>query len=173
MALFWGKRDINGLIRNINNEIVKKIIDTEVEVFKAALYDTKTNVYGEAKNKFYHPHVRVAGLIDQGPQEANHTTMGIQNVKQACSFAFYKDMLVDISLILEIGDIIRWNEKYWEINNLVENQLVVGKDPATSFLRNDFGESVSLICYTHLTERSTSRLENVRNGISDINDLYQ
>ena len=46
-----------------------------------------------------------------------------------------------------------WNEDYYEIDNLVENQLVLGKDPSYphSDTVDDFGSSLSIILECHYT----------------------
>jgi hypothetical protein len=45
-----------------------------------------------------------------------------------------------------VGDIVMWQDDYYEINGVVENQLVVGKDPAYTYTNNaDFGSSISII----------------------------
>jgi hypothetical protein len=57
---------------------------------------------------------------------------------------------------LEVGDIIMWNESYWEIDNVNDNQLFVGKDPAYPYETNplnpgldNYGSNYSIICTAH------------------------
>ena len=52
MALFGGSRDIS-LFKNVNSELLKDIIQTEVAYYKFALEQTTSNVYGEAVGKNY------------------------------------------------------------------------------------------------------------------------
>jgi hypothetical protein len=60
---------------------------------------------------------------------------------------------VDANVLPEPGDIIMWYESYWEINNVNNNQLVVGKDPLYPYNENplnpgleNFGADWSIIC---------------------------
>ena len=53
MALFGKSRDIS-LFHNINGELIKDIIQTEIAYYKFALEQTSTNVYGEAPGKNYY-----------------------------------------------------------------------------------------------------------------------
>ena len=69
------------------------------------------------------------------------------------SFALLRRELEDISLVPEVGDIVVWNEDYYQVDNTRENQLFVGRDKSynlTSYGQN-FGTSVSIILETHLT----------------------
>jgi hypothetical protein len=49
-----------------------------------------------------------------------------------------------------------WNDSYWEIDNVNDNQLFVGKDPAYPYNENplnpgleNFGTNLSIICTAH------------------------
>ena len=55
--------------------------------------------------------------------------------------------LIDTNVEPEIGDIIMWSENYYEIDNVTENQLFLGKDNAYSLTDygSNFGASISLI----------------------------
>ena len=44
MALFGSARDVS-LFRTLSRELVNEIIDIEVDIFKAAVYDSETNLY--------------------------------------------------------------------------------------------------------------------------------
>jgi hypothetical protein len=59
-------------------------------------------------------------------------------------------------IVPEVGDIIMWYESYWEIDNVNDNQLFVGKDPAYPYNENplnpgleNFGTNLSIICAAH------------------------
>ena len=57
MSIFGGDRDIS-LFRHINRELINNIIDTKVDIVKAAIKDIKENLYGEALGKQYFPSAR-------------------------------------------------------------------------------------------------------------------
>jgi hypothetical protein len=52
MALFGGQRDIS-LFRSVNKELIHRIIDTEVLIYKLNLVSTNTNLYDETDDKVY------------------------------------------------------------------------------------------------------------------------
>ena len=145
MALYGGSRDIS-LFRHINRELINNIIEQQVGYYKIALDKTEANLYGESLNKTYNDPVLVNCLIERTPQTWTETEFG-SNVNQDITVRFLRDILVDIQLFPEVGDVVLWNENYYEISALVENQLVVGKDPSYSYStdNNDFGSSISII----------------------------
>ena len=183
MALFGGQRDIS-LFRTLNRELINAIIDTEVDIFKAAIYDTKANLYGEALNKVYKPGVRVACLIDMKDEEWSSDEFGPE-VNHAAEFKFLRDDLLPAgnigtpaaNVLLEVGDIIWWDATYWEIDEVHEHQYLFGKNPdtdkgfidggRTDSLGGEFGSSFSIIVNTHETRKSKLRLEKIRSGTNN------
>ena len=75
MSIFGGDRDIS-LFRHINRELINNIIDTKVDIVKAAIKDIKENLYGEALGKQYFQNVRVGCLIEQGSTEIEDSEFG-------------------------------------------------------------------------------------------------
>ena len=121
MALFGGDRDV-ALVRTVNRELLNNIVDTTIDIFKISLYDTKSNLYGESINKIYKPGVRVASLITHEDQAWSTDEFG-PDMNQTATFAFLKYELETVAdVVLEVGDVIAWDEKYWEVDGVVENQ---------------------------------------------------
>jgi hypothetical protein len=145
MALYGGSRDIS-FIRHINKELINNIIEQQVGYYKIVLDKTEANLYGEALLKTYNDPVLVNCLIERTPPTWRETDFGA-DVTQDITVRFLRDILVDIQLVPEVGDIVMWQEDYYEINGLIENQLVVGKDPSYSYSddNTDFGSSISII----------------------------
>ena len=74
------------------------------------------------------------------------------DLQQTALFSFIRQSLVDMSYVVEIGDIIDWNSGYWEISSISENQLVGGQ--------TDYNHSV--VCNSYLQRISTLNIERVR-----------
>lgn len=183
MALFGGQRDIS-LFRTLNRELINEIIDTEVDIFKAAIHDTVGNLYGEALNKVYKQGVRVACLIDMRDEEWSSDEFGA-DVNHGAEFKFLRDDLLPAgsigtpaaNVVLEIGDIIWWDATYWEIDEVHEHQYLFGKNPdtdkgfidgeRTDSLGGEFGSSFSIIVNTHETRKSKLKLEKIRAGVNN------
>jgi hypothetical protein len=175
MALFGSARDAS-LFRHINKELINDIVQTEVDIYKTSLYDSKTNLYGEALKKTFFAAVRVACLITVDDQAWESDDFG-PDVNQGATFAFLRDTLKDTSdLVLEVGDIINWNAIYWEVDALIDNDLFMGRNPDTNktiddYAYNDigppqgFGWHYGIVASTHMTRRDKLSIENIRSGI--------
>jgi len=192
MALFGGDRDV-ALIRSVNRELLNNIVDTTIDIFKISLYDTKANLYGEAINKIYKPGVRVASLITHEDQAWSSDEFG-PDMNQTATFAFLKYELETIAnVVLEVGDVIAWDEKYWEVDGVTENQYFMGKHEKTTTAKEDkdigdmvvgdptygtpfqiggyqevFGSSLSIIVNTHQSRRSKLKIEEIRSGFERV-----
>ena len=145
MALFGGSRDIS-LFNQVNSELIKDIIQTEVAYYKFALEQTTSNVYGESMGKNYYEPLKIACLIDRKDQEWSSDDFG-SDISQSIGFNFLKTELRDINLVPEIGDILLFRNNFYEIDSKVENQLILGRDPdyAISTETIDFGDSFSIL----------------------------
>ena len=155
MALFGQSRDIS-MFRIINNELLGDIINEQCVYYKYILLKTNTNIYGEAPNgKTFAPPIILNCLIERGDQEYTTSDLGVDNTRNL-KFRFLRDHLVTANLLPEVGDIIMFQEGYFEVDSTVENQLFVGKDPNYPYNTNplnpgldEFGYNVSIICSTH------------------------
>jgi hypothetical protein len=157
MPLFGGNRDIS-LFRTMNKELINDIIQTEVGFYKFVIQDSDTNVYGESENKVYYEPLLIPSLITRDDQTWNETEFGPDSTQQM-SFAFLRTTLVEKNLVPEIGDIVLYNNDYFEFNSIVENQFISGKNPDYSMNEDTdgFGVSLSIIC-----KGSKSRVEQLK-----------
>ena len=153
-ALFGESRDIS-LFRNINRELLGNIINQQCIFYKYELAKTKTNIYGEAsEGRYFKNPIIFNCLIKRNPQESPTSEVGV-DFGRVIDFALLKDDLVDANLVPEIGDVIMYQEGYYEITNTISNQLFIGKNPDYSNEQNPlnpelsrFGYDVSIICQT-------------------------
>jgi len=144
MALFGGSRDIS-LFRHINKELINNIIQQSVGYYKINLDKTSSNLYGESLTKTYNNPILVNCLIERNAQAWTETEFGA-DVTREITVRFLRDILVDIQLVPEVGDVMLWQENYYELSGIVENQFVVGKDPSYAYDNTaDFGSSISII----------------------------
>ena len=155
---YYPQKDIDTFDR-FNKELVGDlstgkdgVINQTVVVYKVSVYDTETNMYGEtAGGKIFKPGVQLACLIAADEQTTTTDEFG-PDLQQTGIFSFVRKSLVDISFVLEIGDIIDWNSGYWEISSINESQFVGGQ---TSF-------NHSVICNAFLARMSHLNIERVR-----------
>jgi hypothetical protein len=145
MAMFGRNRDIS-LFRHINKELLQKIIETKVGYYKLDLNKTNSNIYGEAPEKVFADPVLMDCLIERGEQTTMPLDVNI-SIDRSITVRFLRDLLVDANLVPEIGDVLIWNEDFYEINTVKENQLILGKDPNYSYSSDTdaYGTSLSII----------------------------
>jgi len=151
MALFGSSRDIS-MFRNVNRELLHDVIQQEIAYYKISLETTRSNIYGESSQKIYQDPVLLKTLVTRADLQTTDSDFG-PDINRSLSFAFLRDDLKDIELVPLNGDIILWNEGYYEIHAVNENQLVVGKSNEYFFTEylNNFGSSLSIIVSAHLT----------------------
>jgi hypothetical protein len=172
MALFGSSRDIS-LFRHVNRELMADIITQQCSFYKHKLEETKVNIYGEAaEEKYYMGPVLLNCLIERTDQEYPETDLGT-DFTWGATFKFLRDDLLNkmedfnldfepsnyqygANLVPEVGDIIMYQDGYYEIDNTNANQYFMGKNPDYPNDINplnpgleDFGSSISIIVETH------------------------
>ena len=170
MALFGSGRDAS-LFRSINKELIHRYIDTEVLIYKLNLSETTTNLYDETAQKFYNTAILIPCLVNVEAQQWTSEDYG-SDVTQAATFAFLRDDLVENEIPVEIGDIIEYRSRFFEIDAIEENQNFAGKNPDNWFGGDTHGYSVSIICQAHMTRQSKVNIVQTRFGNStDIKNI--
>lgn len=155
MAIFGSSRD-QSLFRHLNRELLWDVITQQCAIYRLNVVETPTNIYGEAAHeRYYEEPVLLNTLIVRENQAYSNGDMGV-DMNRNMEFRFFRDDLVDAQIRPEIGDIILYQENYFEVNELIENQLHVGKDPNYPYESNplnpgldQFGANISIICKAH------------------------
>ena len=155
MALYGTSRDVS-LIRHINRELLHDIISQQCVFYQLQAAETKVNIYGESSGaKYYEEPVILNMLLDLGDISSPTGDMGV-DYDLPITFKFFRDDLIDANILPKVGDIIMWYEGYWELNNVADNQLFVGKDPDYPYNSNplnpglvNFGADISITCTAH------------------------
>ena len=149
MAMFGRSRDIN-LFLSVNNELLHNVISQQIGYYKVILDETKSNLYGESTEKMYLGPILISCLIDRGDFGFTNDDFG-PDVNRSVKYRFLKNDLVVANVVPEVGDVIMYNELYYEIDDVNQNQLILGKDNEYAYsdgLEN-FGSSWSIIVTTH------------------------
>ena len=145
MAMYGKIRDVN-LIKSINSELIKNIIEQQIGYYKPKIDQLNINVYGESTEKFWSGPVLIPLLIQRGDNTWKTDEFGSDS-NRTFEFRFFKDHLVDAGVIPEVGDVVLFNEDFYEVDGVNENRLIVGKDPDYAYSTNvtEFGASLSII----------------------------
>ena len=155
MALFGSSRDAS-FLRYMNREVMGNVISQQCAIYKYKLAETKINMYGESSGgKFFEQPVLLFALITIGDNTSPTSELGV-NFDWPMSFAFLRDDLVDANVHPEVGDVILYQESYWEVDNTNITQFWGGKDPDYPYEPNptnpglaEFGYNVSVTCECH------------------------
>lgn len=149
MPRFVSARDFD-FFQHINREIVVDVVDIEIVLYKVINDITKINIYGEAVEKPTYRGISLNALIKY-PKKVAETEAGFgYDVTQTdVEFRFVRKTLRDVNVYPEVGDVIKYNENFYTINNVNESQLVAG--------RPEYNQTI--LCECHLTRRSTFNIE--------------
>lgn len=148
MPRFVTQRDYE-FIQHITREMIDETMDVGVVLYKIVLDSVRVNLYGESVSKPRYTPVKVNAVVNYNKNMATSGDgFGVEQ-QQRVDFRFARRMLQEVNVYPEIGDIIGYNNHYYEINNITETQLVASKP----------GFSTALICVTHLTRRNSIDIE--------------
>ena len=140
---YFSARDIN-FINSINAELMGDIVEVLIQVFKISPTETKTNIYGETAaetGKWYMPAIQISSLVERADMTAEYDDFGPSR-NQDYVFKMREKMLKEVNFYPEIGDIVLFNDRYYEIDNVVQEQLLGGQPD----------KSHSIICNGHYTK---------------------
>ena len=147
MPKFISDRDV-AFFKHIAREIVDDVIENFCVLYKINITDTRVNIYGESINKTWHPGVKLNVLIDKQQQAQNYEGFG-PNTNQDVEYKFDRFMLEEKGIYPEIGDVIYFDQSYYEINNVYEVQYSGGL-PQYNF---------SVVCNTFMVSKSLLNIE--------------
>lgn len=192
MALFGTQRDVS-LFRHMSRELMGDIITEQCAFYKYKLEETKINLYGEAAHeKYYMGPVLLNTLVERTDEIYPESDLGTDFNKEI-QFSFLRDDLLDknedfngegmsytdttaeygADLVPQVGDIIMYNEGYYEVHEVIANQYFVGKNPdypnnpnpINAPLNGDlsnYGSNISIICKSHYVQADKLGLTQAR-----------
>jgi len=123
---FVPQKEIN-LIDSMNEELIDDILGQYVDIYKVSIENTDSNIYGESSTKYYNVGFRVNCMLNYNEPETLQDEFGADN-NSSVEMYFQRNNLASGSLNFypEIGDVVDWNQHFWEINSVTVPQLIAG-----------------------------------------------
>lgn len=143
MSKFVTPRDV-GFFKGINVELIDEIVETSVIFFSLIPEKQNINIYGESTDKIYEPGILANALIEHDDEATEDDEFG-PNVYQNILAAFYRNTLKEKDFYPERGDIVKYYNAYYEITQVVDNQLLAGR----------VGLPHSIICTAQMINKSS------------------
>lgn len=162
MALFGSLKDIS-IFKGISRELLENVISQAIGYYKYKLDDSSVNIYGEGTIKYFIGPILINCLIVRGDFIVDKNEISLE-VKRDVTFKFLKYHLIQANVLPEIGDVIMYNEDYYHIDNVNENQLILGRDNDYAYetgLEN-FGNSYSIELTAHLSSQEALGIKQDR-----------
>jgi hypothetical protein len=147
MPKFLVGRDID-FFKSIAREVVDDVIQNAIVLYKVNLSDTKVNIYGESLNKTWHQGVSMFALINKDTLTINYEGFG-SDKGQTIEFRLDRWMCEEKNAYPETGDVIYFDNSYYQIDNTSEVQYVGGQT------ENNF----SIVCSTFMVRKSDLNIE--------------
>lgn len=125
MAIFRSKRDI-AFFERIASELIEKVVGEKFTYYPISLKLSQTDFYGETKEKIVDPPVNMYGIINWGKQDIKTTEFG-QDIVYNISIFVLENYLVRVSVKPKEGDMIEYDNRFFEITKIEEPRQIFGK----------------------------------------------
>jgi len=181
MPKFFHNRDIR-FIKTISEEVVDYVVEQWVTLFKMSVGESKTNLYGESLGKVYHAPASLMCIVDREPQNVIYEGFGPDQT-QPVEFRFNRQRLrthqipyfpsingipVPADAIQnsqhgypEIGDIIIFDNSYYEISQTKEDKLLGGAQRMFASGSTETEDTLmTVIAVAHMVRRSSIQIED-------------
>lgn len=161
MAIFGSSRDID-TFKIVSRELVNDVISQQCGYYKVVLSDTPSNMYGENLAKSYVGPILFNCLIERGDYTAPVDDFGVDTDRKV-TFRILRDDMIEANVVSEVGDIIFYNELFYEVDNANTNQLILGKDNQYAYSEGleNFGNNYSIVLECHMTRADRLNITRV------------
>ena len=110
---------------SMNEELIDEIVGQSVDIYKIDVEESDDNIYGESLTKYFKQAFRVNCLIMFNDPVTDQDEFGA-DTNADIEMYFHRNSLSDADFFPEVGDIVDWNDFYWEMNEVQEPQLIAG-----------------------------------------------
>jgi len=127
-TLFAGQKE-RDFAKQVADELVESVIGQPIAYYAINAEDTNFHpLYGEAIEKTFLPPIRVYVLVDyvdEGYESPD--SFGIEKRTSLNLFFHKRRLTADQNLFVRVGDVVEYNEVYFEITKLSEPRQLFGQ----------------------------------------------
>ena len=99
-------------------------MNMDVKYFKINLESTKTNMYGEALEKWYYPPLQVKCIVERAEIVNGDDEFGV-TISNDIVVKIPKSLLSVYGFLPEVGDIVLDRDRMYEINSIDQNYITL------------------------------------------------
>lgn len=149
---FVGNNDL-AFINSISREISNEVVHTPIVLYQVS-DDTQYDVYGEptVNGVVYKVGVQLFPRINKEDQTVTYSPEGVSK-GQGITFMFRRAELEDKLVVIEYGDIIDFNDAYFEIVSINNNQFIAGQ--------TNMENQHSIVCKGIMVRRNKLNIEEI------------
>jgi len=125
--MFVGRAE-RDFVKQINDEVIEKVVGQQVLYFPIDLPRTNYNFYGEAIQKSFLPPVRVYSLVEYNGSDRTQTQFGFDNLYNITVHFHKRRLAQDQDLFARLGDFVQYDQMYFEIIDIFEPKYLFGQD---------------------------------------------
>lgn len=183
MPKFFNAKDLD-FLKSIAEEVVDYVVEQTVVLFKVSVGETKTNLYGESLGKIWHAPANLMCIVDREPSNVVYEGFGADR-QQSVEFRFNRQRLRESSYNIprvrdingtlvpvgaiqneeygfpEIGDIILFDNAYYEIDNVRQSRLIGGSPEIYDQESDSFNDArMTLVAVAFMVRRTQIQIED-------------
>lgn len=148
MGLYVRAKDRN-FFDHVNMEILEKVVEVQVLLYQIDVENVSQNIYGESVEKIFLPPVALHCLISYQETNTESSEFG-KDLKNGITFRFHRLTLEKKKVFPMAGDVIKWNDYFFEIDTIIQATQYPGQEYPFSFY----------IANAHLTRISKLSIKN-------------
>ncbi len=122
--MFFGDQDMS-FVQCINSELIKNVAGQWIIYYRIDEKKTTLNLYGESKQKFFYPPVKIWTRVEYHSPEQTITNFSLDENRKI-SVYFNKLMLQKINLKPVVGDMVKFGDTIYEIDTIISDQPIHG-----------------------------------------------
>lgn len=153
MGLYVRKKD-RLFFDQINRELIEKNVEVQVLLFRLDLDATRENIYHESINRYYKEPIKIFCLITYQEVNTESSEFG-KDIKNGVTFRFHRISLEKVNVVPMAGDIIKWNDYFFEVDTVMQATQYPGQEYPFSFY----------VVNAHMTRVSKLSIIDYKSGV--------